>query len=183
MKIAVIDIETTGFLNGGGTIVEVAIIELDLDDGNTKVLFNYVVHEDSITIDKLKNSWIIANSDLTIDQVRYSINLKHVMHLINTIVKTYPVTAFNRVFDIGFLENRGIKFNKLHPCPMLELTPIMKLPNKNNRSGYKWPNVEEAYKYFFSDEEYIEKHRACDDALHECKIIYELHKLKSSITT
>lgn len=179
MKIAVIDIETTGFLNGGGTIVEVAIIELDLDNGNTKVLLNYVVHEDSITLSKLENSWIIANSDLTIEQVKYSINLKQIINIINIIVSNYSVTAFNRIFDIGFLESRNVKFKDLYPCPMLELTPIMKLPNKNKRSGYKWPSVEEAYKYFFPNEEYKEKHRACDDALHECKIIYELYKLQS----
>ena len=183
MKIAVIDIETTGFINNGGTIVEVAIIELDLDNGNTKVLLDYVVHEDTITLDKLTNSWIIANSDLTIEQVKYSINLKQIINIINIIADTYPVTAFNRVFDIGFLESRNVKFKELYPCPMLELTPIMKLPNKNNRSGNKWPNVEEAYKYFFPNEDYIEKHRACDDALHECKIIYELYKLKTSMTT
>lgn len=184
-KIAVIDIETTGFLNDGGTIVEVAIIELDLDTCETKILLDYVVHETNITLDKLKDSWIIKNSDLTIEQVRYSINLKHIINSISKIVEQYSVTAFNRQFDVGFLKDRGVIFKYLYPCPMLELTPIMKLHFNNNRSignAYKWPNVEEAYKFFFPNEEYKEKHRACDDALHEAKIIYQLHKLKLNET-
>jgi len=181
-KIAVIDIETTGFLNDGGTIVEVAIVELNLDNCETKVLLDYVVHESNITLDKIKDSWIIKNSDLTIERVRYSINLKYIINIINKIVEQYPITAFNRQFDIGFLKDRGVIFKDLYPCPMLELTPIIKLPFKsiktNGSNNYKWPNVEEAYRFFFPNEEYKEKHRACDDALHEAKIIYELHKLK-----
>jgi len=41
----------------------------------------------------------------------------------------------------------------------------------------KWPKVEEAWEFFFSDVEYKEKHRALDDARHEALIAYELFKL------
>lgn len=181
MKIVVIDIETTGFLNEGGNIVEVAAVELDLTNGNIDVLLNYVVHEDGMTLDKLENSWIIKNSDLSINNIRYSLNFKYIVNILNNIAIKYPVTAFNRKFDISFLESRNIKFKELYPCPMLELTPILKLPHKNGRKGNKWPNVEEAYKHFFPNENYVEKHRACDDALHEAKIIYELYKLQHNV--
>lgn len=177
MKIAVIDIETTNFLNNGGKIVEVGIVELDLTNGNKTVLMNFVTHENGITEIEIDNSWIIKNSDLTKLQIRYSINLSLILKQIQTIADTYPCTAFNRRFDTDFLTSRGIIFNNLYPCPMLELTPIMKLPSKR---GNKWPNVEEAYKYFFPDTEYVEQHRALDDALHEADIIYELHKLKTN---
>ncbi len=60
---------------------------------------------------------------------------------------------------------------------MLVSTPICKCPNKNGRGGYKWPKVEEAYKHFFPESEYVELHRGADDAFHEADIVYELHKL------
>lgn len=53
--------------------------------------------------------------------------------------------------------------------------PIVKAQDKNGR--IKNPNVEEAWAYFFPDQEYKEKHRAADDALHEAAIIYQLYKL------
>lgn len=35
-KILILDIETTGFLQQGGKIVEIGIVELDLSNGNKK---------------------------------------------------------------------------------------------------------------------------------------------------
>jgi DNA polymerase-3 subunit epsilon len=61
---------------------------------------------------------------------------------------------------------------------MLLLTEIMKLPKNNGYSGYKWPSVEEAFKYFFPDTQYVEKHRGADDSKHEAMIVYELYKMK-----
>ena len=37
MKIGIIDIETTGFLQNGGKIVEVGIVELNLENGIFKL--------------------------------------------------------------------------------------------------------------------------------------------------
>lgn len=45
MEILIIDLETTGFLTQGGKIVEVGIVELDLETGNKKIIFDQVVHE------------------------------------------------------------------------------------------------------------------------------------------
>ncbi len=177
-KIAIIDIETTGFLNAGGHIVEVGIVELDLTNGNKTVLMDYVVHENGISADEIQNSWIIKNSNLTVNQIKYSINLKTILSKIQSIVNHYTATAYNRKFDINFLQSRGIKFNNLAPCPMLLSTDVVKLPPVGNRkSGYKWPSVEEAWHFFFPDEPYVEAHRAADDAIHEASIVYELYKL------
>jgi DNA polymerase-3 subunit epsilon len=178
MKLAVIDIETTGFLEQNGKIVEIGIVELDLDNGNIEPLLHYVCYEDGITKEEIANSWIIKNSNLTAKQIRFGINLNILKSKIQTIANEYSITAFNRVFDISFLIAKlGIEFTNLYPCPMLELTPIMKLPGKR---GYKWPNVNEAYKYFFPNSDYNEKHRALDDATHEAEIIYKLHLLKQN---
>jgi DNA polymerase-3 subunit epsilon len=37
--------------------------------------------------------------------------------------------------------------------------------------------VEEAFKFFFPESQYIEAHRGADDAKHEAMIVYELYKL------
>ena len=55
-------------------------------------------------------------------------------------------------------------------------TDICKIPSPRGR-GYKWPNVEEAYKFFTVKTDFIEKHRGADDALHEAEIIHHLYKL------
>lgn len=179
MKILILDIETTGFLQQGGKIVEVGIVELDLTNGDRKIIFNEVCHESGITLDEVQNSWIVKNSDLNMESIKYSGSLESKKPRIQKILDDYPLgaTAFNNAFDFGFMENRGIKFPKKLPCPMKLSTDICKIPNQNGYGGFKWPKVEEAHKHFFGDVGYIEAHRGADDAYYEAEIVYELYKL------
>jgi len=178
-KILILDIETTGFLQSGGKIVEIGIVELDLSNGATKIVFDNVVHETGITKDEVEKSWIFKNSDITLDEIRYSKNLNKYTEEIQSIINSYPcgTTAYNNVFDFGFLENRGFIFNNKLPCPMKLSTNICMISKKRG-SGYKWPSVMEAYKYFFPESSYIEKHRGADDSVHEASIVFELYKMK-----
>lgn len=177
MKILIIDIETTGFLNSNGKIVEVGIVELDLTNGDKKIIFDYVCHETGITPDEINNSWIVKNSTLSLEQIKYSQNLEALKPKIQCIVNDYPAgaTAFNNDFDFGFLENRGIIFKKKLDCPMKLSTDICKIPSP--RGGYKWPKVEEAHKFFFGEVGYVEAHRGADDAFHEADIVYKLFEM------
>jgi DNA polymerase-3 subunit epsilon len=177
-KILILDIETTGFQNQNGKIVEVGIVELDLENGNREIIFDSVCWEDGISLTEVENAWIIKNSDLTVEAIRTSKNLKKLQSEIQQILNKYPLgaTAFNNAFDFGFLESRGFVFPKKLPCPMKLSTNICKLPNQNGYGGYKWPKVEEAHKFFFGDVGYIEKHRGADDAFYEAEIVYELYK-------
>jgi len=75
-KILIIDIETTGFQNEGGKIVEIGMVELDLSTGNRCIVYDEVCHETGITLKDVSESWIIKNSDLTIEAVRHSKNLE-----------------------------------------------------------------------------------------------------------
>lgn len=178
-KILIVDIETTNFLNKGGRIVEVGIVELDLDSGEKRVLFDEVCHEDGITRDECDTAWIIKNSNLTTEEIRTSKNLKILAKQINRILFNYPlgVTAYNSAFDFGFLESRGFVFQKKLPCPMLLSTNICRIPNRNGYKGFKWPNVMEAYKFFLPESNYIELHRGADDAFHEADIVLALYKM------
>lgn len=176
-KILILDIETTGFLQQGGKIVEVGIVELNLENGERKIIFDQVCFESGITLEEVEKSWIVENSDLTVDAIRNSKNLQKLKPEIQQILNDYPLgaTAFNNAFDFGFLENRGFYFPKKLPCPMKLSTNICNIPHKNGY-GLKWPKVEEAHKYFFGDVGYIEKHRGADDAFFEAEIVYELYK-------
>jgi len=177
-KILIIDIETTGFLQQGGKIVEVGIVELDLSNGNREIIFDSVCWESGLTEKEVDESWIVKNSDLTKEAIRTSKNLKVLKPQIQEILNQYPIgaTAFNNAFDFGFLENRGFVFPKKLPCPMKLSTDICKIIHPNGY-GYKWPKVEEAHKHFFGDVGYVEKHRGADDAFHEAEIVHKLYEL------
>lgn len=175
-KILILDIETTNFLQKGGKIVEVGIVELDLSNGNREIIFDSVCWEHGLTEKEVDESWILQNSDLTKEAIRTSQNLKKLQPKIQEILNKYPngATAFNNAFDFGFLENRGFTFPKKLPCPMKLSTDICKIQTPR---GYKWPKVEEAHKHFFGDVGYVEKHRGADDAFYEAEIVYELYKM------
>jgi len=174
-KILILDIETTGFLNSGGKIVEVGMVELDLSNGERKIIFSEVCHENGITKEEVENAWIVKNSTLTVEAIRKSKNLNVLKPQIQAILNSYQTgaTAFNNAFDFGFMENRGFVFPKKLACPMLLSTDIVAIPSPR---GYKWPKVQEAYNYFFGKTDYIEQHRGADDAMHEAEIVYELYK-------
>lgn len=179
-KILVLDLETTGFLQQGGKIVEVGIVELDLETGHKEIIFNEVCHEKGITLEEISSSWIVQNSDLNINLVKYSGSLESKRNRIQNILNSYPLgaTAFNNAFDFGFMEDRGFVFPKKLPCPMKLSTDICKIPNERYKGGgYKWPKVEEAHLHFFGDVGYVEKHRGADDAYYEADIVLELYKM------
>ncbi|MDI6034006.1 3'-5' exonuclease [Flavobacterium sp. LB2P84] len=176
-KILIIDIETTGFLQQNGKIVEIGIIELDLLTGERIILFDEVCHEVGITLEEMEKSWIVQNSNLTVKMVKYSGSIESKRKRIQKILNDYPLgaTAFNNAFDFGFLEHRGFVFPKKLPCPMKLSTDICKIPHTNGL-GFKWPKVEEAHLHFFGNVGYVEKHRGADDAYFEAEIVYELFK-------
>jgi DNA polymerase-3 subunit epsilon len=177
-KILVVDIETTGFLNQGGKIVEIGMVLLDLENGEVHTVYESLVKEEGfdITHTQGKLGWIFNNSDLSYGEVDQAPTMESQRVAIQELFNQYGATAYNKSFDFDFLRSRGFKINDL-PCPMLLATPICKLPSPNGYSSYKWPKVEEAWHHFFGNTDYIEAHRGLDDALHEAKIVYELYKL------
>ena len=173
MKILVVDIETTGFLCDGGRIVELGAVSLDMGTGDRKIVYDKIFNP-GIEREELEKSWIVSKGYMAADLILAGLKFDDERAEIQTLINEHDgVTAFNRNFDIPFLEVYGIKFAKLMPCPMLLSTPICKIPGR--RGGYKWPKAEEAYKHFFPESEYIEAHRGADDAMHEAEIIYAMH--------
>ncbi len=173
-KVVVIDIETTGLEPETDLILEIGVVELDLKTGDTKILLNSLVKEPKFG-EEHRNSWIFENSDLKFENIENAPQFDDLKHKLNEILSKYPITAFNKSFDLSFLRARGIYIPKELPCIMLTTQGILKMPY--NKLCYKKPNVQEAWDFFFPNREYIEKHRAADDAIHEAKILFELYKL------
>lgn len=176
-KIAIVDIETTGFLKAGGLIVEVGITGLDLVTGELTEVYNQVVKPYGFG-EKHRDSWIFSNSDLTFEEVMAAPPLGDEIPKIQAAIDEFEAgsTAFNRKFDFDFLKGNGVKAGKLLPCIMLAATPIVKAPYPSGRKGIKWPKVEQAWAFFFPDVPYIEKHRGFDDSKHEAMILHEMYK-------
>lgn len=173
----VIDIETTHFSKDKGHIVEVGIIRLDLGTGERTVVFDSIVWEPSCSMGEAQSSWFWENSDVKYRDFRGAMAWRDVFMRVLNIVCEDPdgVTAYNSPFDFGWLESRGLVFPRKLADPMKLCRPIVEAQDKNGR--IKNPTVEEAWAYFFPDQDYKEKHRAADDAMHEAAIIYELFKL------
>ena len=176
--ILVVDIETTGFLNQGGKIVEIGIVKIDLNTGYIVPAYSSLIKEKGFDDShrKGKFGWIFKNSDLTFDEANHAPNLESQREIIQGLFNEFQATAYNKEFDFGFLNDRGFEINEL-PCPMLLATPILNLPSISGFGSPKWPKVEEAWEYFFGNTGYIESHRGLDDAKYEAKIVYELYKL------
>ncbi len=177
--IIVVDIETTGFLNKGGKIVEIGIIKLNLANGKMTPAYNALVKEDGFGPHHCSGAfgWIFQNSDLTYEEVEAAKSLEEQREEIQALFNQYPATAFNKAFDFDFLRDRGFKINDL-PCPMKVATPICKLPNQYGYNSYKWPTVEEAWNHLFGKTTgYVEAHRGYDDAMHEAQIVFRLFEL------
>ncbi|WP_371803937.1 exonuclease domain-containing protein [Candidatus Lokiarchaeum ossiferum] len=180
MKIAVLDIETTGRTPKTGTIVEIGICLLDLKSHFKSKLFDSTCREvnfDFLHEEKLlENAWVFQNSSLTIEDVRNGPTWEYIKPKIQKILSKFPVTAYNKQFDFGFLQTRGIKIRKELDCPMIKATPVLKIPGFYDE--YKWPSVQEAWEYFFPNrKDYMEEHRAYDDALHEADIVKALYDI------
>lgn len=179
MKILIVDIETTGLNPKNGSIVEVGIVELDLENGNRKIIYDKLCHQKPITLQHVQNCWIVEMGYITVDQIRTSIDFVKIKAEIQEIINAYPngITAYNKKFDVGFLEAAGIEFPKVLDCPMILSTPLCELPSTYKGHGkFKYPKVEECYDFLFPDNDYTEIHRGGDDALHEAEIVYELYK-------
>ncbi len=175
MNVVVVDCETTGLDPHYDIILEIGIVELDISTGKTKVLFDSLVKEPMFG-EEHKYSWIFENSDLSFDDVMNAPFLDEKIPEIQAIFSRSSVTAYNKSFDLGFLKSRGIRVPNELPCIMLTATNILKIPFLRGNKKYKWPNCQESFNFFFPALDYIEKHRAADDAIHEAMILYEIFR-------
>lgn len=173
-KVGIIDLETTDYTPKNGKIVEIGIVELNLETGEKKIVFDKVIKGTS-DMSLLAKSWVIQNSSLTGGDVVKAKPLEYHKPGIQQIINNLDgITAFNSGFDFRFLDSVGIVVKNRLDCPMKLSRPIVEALDKNGR--VKNPSVQEAYDFFFPGNDYIEKHRGADDAFHEADIVLELYK-------
>jgi len=70
--------------------------------------------------------------------------------------------------------------NTPHYCTMLTLEPIMKLPAKWGK-GYKWPNMDEAYRAFVDPKGFDGAHDAMHDVAACAEVLFAVEKLSISL--
>lgn len=171
MKLAIVDIETTGFYRKyNESIVELAIVLCDTKTKTTEVLFNKVLKDSNFgTNEKHKEAWIFKNSSLTYDEVESSKNIEAYRDEIQAIFDKYKITAFNKEFDTRWLGELDFTFKDdkcLMEITMEYRTILVGDPNKIS--------VENTYRWLKNKPEYIEEHRALADALDEAEILFLL---------
>lgn len=172
MRIAVLDLETTGFVPSD-CIVEIGVCEIDLETGQTTRLLDMPVREHQFQKSTHRHSWVFSHSTLKFWDVLNATPWKNAKKELEWILRHYPITAFNKAFDFAFLKQRDLVPLRELPCPMIRAAEVLKIPGPYGQ--YKWPTLEEAWEHYFPGLDYIEQHRAFDDALHEALLIRAMH--------
>ena len=169
MKLAIVDIETTGFVREkNNSIVEIAIVLCDTETRKTEILFNNIVRESTLS-DYHRRSWIFDHSDLKFSDVERAQDINTYRAEIQSILDKYKVTAYNKKFDMGWLASLGFRY-KESKCLMETASEYAKVL-LDEEISLKEENV---YRWLMQDRNYVEKHRALPDALDEAQILYKL---------
>ena len=174
MKLLIIDIETTGYIPEGHSIVEIGIVLCDSDTRETIPVFNQIVKDDEWDYNKHKYAWIFQNTNLTPEQVNRANHINHYKKELQALFDKYYITAYNKRFDVSFMSARGFKLRDVKDLQE-NAKDIAKTLTGNRRP----PSVQRLYNWFFPEEAYIEKHRGLDDALMEAKIFYKFCDMKA----
>jgi DNA polymerase III epsilon subunit-like protein/uncharacterized protein (DUF3820 family) len=170
-KVLIVDIETTGFNQHRDAIVEIGIVLVNLKTKKIKTIFDKVVKDVLFDLQKHNNAWIFDNSSLTLEDVIAAKPLNSYRNEIQKLFDKYPITAFNKAFDVRFLSARGFTFTETE-CLMKLSSHYTELKKVNGSK--KLPSMEEAYNHFYPNEGYCEKHRGLDDALNEAKLLLKM---------
>ena len=163
-------------------ICQIALLLLDKDfneAGFFKTLIkptNWIISSGAqaahgISLDKckaqgidIKDAMRVFHGYSTLAQTKVCFNIKFDSFLVDSECYRLGAAPFN--WSDGF-------------CVMLQSTPICKIPHKNGRAGFKWPKLQEAYKFFFN-EEFSDAHDAMADTRATARIFKHLCSLPSS---
>ncbi len=151
-EIYVLDTETTG-LDGApmDLVLDIGICKVSLREGTVEDWYSSVLGYDvEWWDDRLLNSWIFQNSDLTVDDITFA--KKSAMQVIDEVrrlLKGKNVTTYNTVYDLGkflYQEPWSMRgwFNECTDI-MKAATPVCKVPSTRGYSDYQYPRLEVAY--------------------------------------
>ena len=111
-----------------------------------------------------------------------SLNAMKIFH--ELLHKADRTVAHNARFDAGRIVDTltrlggGIPYweNVPHFCTMLTLEPIMKLPAKWGK-GYKWPNMDEAYRAYVDTDGFDGAHDAMNDVQATAEVLFAIERM------
>jgi DNA polymerase III epsilon subunit-like protein len=176
MEIIVVDIETgvieptlNNYDIDNCLICEIGIVNLNLETGESRVIYDRTCQERP---GPHPSSWVFKHTSLTLDTVTASPYFHDLKPSIQDLLDSRPVTSWNHDFDFAILESRGLKIPSIFWDPKTTLKHFLEIHHPSGQ-GFKWPSVQEAFKYFNPDKLYEQSHRAIQDAQIEANIIYQ----------
>ena len=176
MEILVVDIETgvieptlNNYDIDNCLICEIGIVSLELVTGERSFVFDRTCQESP---GAHPSSWLFMNTSLTLDEVKDSQHFHDLKPPIQDLLDTRPVTSWSHDFDLAILESRGLQIPSTFWDPKTTLKHFLEIHHPSGQ-GYKWPSVQEAYKYFNPDKILQQTHRAIQDAIIEAEIIHQ----------
>ena len=175
-KIAIIDIETTGFSKKFDKVVEIGIVELDIKTKEYKILFNSPVYEQGVEI--FIDNEITKKYNIDIKEILEACSLESFRDILQLIFNCYRITAYNINFDLNFLESRGFEF----PMAIKDIMGYAReiLPKNSKYTfqytyNYFYNSIKNGKSKYLSERNYIEQHMAIDDAIYEAELLYFLY--------
>jgi len=190
------DIETTGLPPRGVNVSEKTVDRYDkcriisiawtLRDNSTVYSQNYMIIDpgESYMYEKIGAEFIHHISRKMIQ--KYGKPVEEVMGLfMKDVVAADSIIAHNLNFDktitlaelyrMGDTKNASILQNVPGVCTMLSTVDIVRCPGKFS-SSYKWPKLQELYKFLF-DENFENAHCALDDVFAMVKCYYKIEHM------
>lgn len=171
MKILILDIETTGLKPEEHAIVEVGMVLIDTDTRQKEIVYDKIVRETVFDPETTKDAWVFEHTSLTHEEAVNGVPFEECREEIQALFNKYPVTAYNKKFDLGFFGHRGFTFTE-RECLMEKCTKYS--DNFDKYGKQRWPKAEAIYNKFFPESNYVEAHRGADDAWHEADIAFKL---------
>jgi len=121
--------------------------------------------------------------------------LSVVLSVIDSMIQlAHVICAFNTQFDFLILDSEFFRARRLPQmqeefnssfdefCCMRRATPLCKIPSPYHQGEYKWPNLQEAHRFFFG-EDFKGAHGALADALACARIYFHIINLSQQNKT
>lgn len=171
----IFDTETTAKKPTEARIIQLAALGLD-DQGNKKAELNILIKPDGWKVsEEITEITGITHQDCE----DYGVPIRFALSLFYYLIKNSNIIiAHNLNYDYqvvghecSILKKPNFLDGLVKFCTMHETTNIVKI--RSPRGGYKWPKLQEAYKFFFK-KEFENAHDAMADVKACAEIFFEL---------
>ncbi len=171
--VLVVDVETTSTNPQRAHILEIGMALADLESGKVDEVGDSLVCPDCPE-EEWVNCWFMEHSGLDPQAIRNAPKWEVIRPQVVSWCAVWPVTAFNRSYDVQVLYRHGVPTPMRAPCLMMACKDTLRL--RGFYGDYKYPKFSEAWAYFFPDRPFEDKHRAGHDAVCEAELAVEMYR-------